>query len=145
MPPTAPTPSPRDLVLFDGVCGLCDRTVRFLLRRDRHGHLLFAPLQGETAATALARHGISEEVRSLVFLTGWGSPEEAAHVRSAGALRALAALGGFWRFLAAFLRLVPRTLRDAAYDFIARRRYRWFGRFDRCRLPPANERERFLP
>jgi predicted DCC family thiol-disulfide oxidoreductase YuxK len=134
----------QQLVLYDGVCGLCDRTVQFLLAEDRHQALTFAPLQGDTAAGLLARHGVRDELRSVVFVQDRGIPRERALVRSTGALAILAALGGCWR-VASWLRVVPRPLRDALYDWIGRHRYGWWGRLDACRLPAPEWHSRFLP
>jgi predicted DCC family thiol-disulfide oxidoreductase YuxK len=135
----------RHLVLYDGVCGLCDRTVQLLLRADRRGVLTFAPLQGETAPAILRRHAIGDALQSLVLIRDPGTDGETAFTRSRAAFRIGAALGGLWRVLAWARFVVPRPLADRAYDFVAARRYRWFGRFDACRLPEPGVRERFLP
>lgn len=134
----------RQLVLFDGECGLCDRTVQALLRIDRQGVLTFAPLQGDTAARVRSRWRLPEELSSLIYVRDFGAPGEQPLFRSDAVLGLLSRLGGIWR-LAAPLRWLPRGLRDRAYDFIARRRYRWFGRREACRLPSPAERARFLP
>jgi predicted DCC family thiol-disulfide oxidoreductase YuxK len=129
--------SGRQLVLFDGVCALCHRTVQFLLTEDRAARLQFAPLQGAAAQPILRRHQLNEApLRSLVFVESAGSDLERIHVKSDAVLRALAALGGFWQVVS-WLRLVPRPVRDAAYDVIARNRYRWFGTQESCLLPTA--------
>ncbi len=134
-------------MLYDGHCGLCDRSVRWLLQRDRNAMLRFAPLQGETAGPILARFAIPADgdFRTMLVVNDPGTPEERLRVRSDGALAALAALGGGWRFVAGIARIVPRFLRDAVYDVVAARRLRWFGRLDACRIPTAAERTRFLP
>jgi len=135
------------LVLYDGYCGLCDRSVRWLVEADRRAVLRFAPLQGETAAPILARHGIpaTQEFRTMLTVENPGAPNERIHTRSDGALAALAVVGGRWAGLARAARRVPRLLRDAVYDFVARHRFRWFGRLDACRIPTPAERARFLP
>jgi predicted DCC family thiol-disulfide oxidoreductase YuxK len=134
----------RPLLLYDGVCGLCDRTVQFLLARDARGRLAFAPLQGPTAAAARARLGFPAELSTVVLITDPGTPAERAHLCSDAVLRALEGLGGAWR-LAAVLRIVPRALLDPLYGLVARHRYRWFGRFESCRLPDPAQADRFLP
>ena len=145
---TPMTPSPdhagRQLILYDGFCGLCDRSVQFLLRRDRAAVFAFAALQGETAAAIRGRHPGLEGADSMVLVRDAGGPGEQVLVRSSAALHALGALGGFWRLIS-WLRIVPRPLRDAVYDAIAKRRYRWFGKFDSCRLPAPDQAARFLP
>lgn len=161
-PPAEPT-TPPPLVLFDGVCGLCDRTVQLLLRLDRHQRLRFAPLQGPTAAAVFACHAMATDLVSIVFVPQWpppgvagpgprlgeggadpAGPAAAPRLRSAAVLGILAAIGGGWGVVAGLGRLLPRRLGDALYDAIAARRYRWFGRRDSCRLPTAAERSRFL-
>lgn len=129
---------PPYVTFFDGVCNLCSGAVNFLLDHDRAGRLRFAPLQGPTFAALAGEHPELRGVDSFVLWDG-----ARAHVRSSAALRAAAALGGPWRAFTLLL-AVPRPLRDAVYDFVARRRYRWFGRRDACRLPTPELRARFL-
>jgi predicted DCC family thiol-disulfide oxidoreductase YuxK len=126
------------IAFFDGVCNLCNRSVDFLIRHDRRGVLRFAPLQGTTFAEVARGHPELAGTDSFVLAEGGR-----LHVRSTAALRAAMAMGGAWRLCAAFL-LVPRPLRDRVYDFVARRRYRWFGRRETCRLPTPDLRVRFL-
>lgn len=127
------------LVLFDGVCTLCNASVRFLLRRDRTGRLRYASLQSEVGRTRLAALGLPPDYSdSIVFIE-----EGRALIRSAAALRLLAYLRGPWPLLRVAV-LIPAAGRDALYDFIARGRYRWFGRLDDCPLPRPEWRERFL-
>lgn len=137
-------PSHGPLLLFDGGCALCHRTVRFLLRADRRGALRFAPLDGETAAALAVRWPQIGDADSVVLVS---SPEGEPRValRSAAVIGALRLAGGPWRLAASLLALVPRPLRDVAYDFVARRRQRWFGRYPSCPPPPAAWRDRFLP
>jgi predicted DCC family thiol-disulfide oxidoreductase YuxK len=142
--PTPPAPEP-PVLLFDGLCGFCDHAVQFVLARDRHARLRFAPLQGEFARGVLARHPELAGVDSLVLVErDAATGEERTFVRTDGALRVAHHLGGAWR-LTALLRVVPRGLRDLAYDAFARVRYRVFGRHDACRLPAPGQRARFLP
>ena len=133
-----------NLVLYDGVCGLCNRTVRFLIRIDRRQRLCFAPLQGPTAARLAERHRFATDVRTLVYVRDFGLKDERSHVRSEAVLRIFADVGGLWSALL-LLRVVPRALRDLVYDWIARHRYRWFGKYDSCPLPSPEQRARFLP
>ena len=127
------------LIYYDGLCGLCDRFVRFVVARDRRGRFRFAPLQGSTARARLPSLLEPESSRTVIL-----EDDGRFRVRSDAALAVLAGLGGAWR-AAALLRVVPRPLRDAVYDFVARHRLRWFGRREECRLPGPEERERFLP
>ncbi len=137
------SPSP-NLVLYDGVCGLCNKLVRFLLRADRRAVLCFAPLQGPTAARLAERHGFGLDVKTMVYVRHFGLKDERAYLRSDAVLRVLADLGGVWWLLSG-LRAVPRSLRDPVYEFVARNRYRWFGKYDSCPLPSPEQRARFLP
>lgn len=127
------------VVYYDGLCGLCDRAVQFLLVRDRAARLRFAPLQGATAQASLP-----EALRTPPLATLFVVRDGEVLTRSTAALAALGALGGGWGIMACALSVVPRVLRDATYDAISRRRVAWFGRLESCRLPAQAERERFL-
>lgn len=131
------------VLLYDGLCGFCDGTVQFVLRRDPGGALRFAPLQGSTAAGILERHPGLRGVDSLVLVRNEGGNETAA-VRSEAVLGIASYLGGAWKLTAVF-RIVPRPLRDWAYALFARFRYRLFGRYDSCPVPTPDVRSRFLP
>lgn len=128
------------IVLFDGVCGLCDGFITWLLQRDQAAVFRVAPLQGETAARYVSPQRASDPASWAIVLV----EDDAVFERSDAILRIATRLGG-WAQLAAPLRLVPRVLRDAAYGVIARNRYRWFGQRDTCRLPTPALRDRFLP
>jgi predicted DCC family thiol-disulfide oxidoreductase YuxK len=132
------------VLLYDGVCGLCNRTVQFTLRHDHAGRFRFAPLQGSFARKALARYGKNAgDLDSVYVLADFGRPTEKLLARSDAILYVLGTIGGIWR-LSALGYLVPRPVRSRVYDFIARRRYRWFGRYDSCVLPAAAQRKRFI-
>jgi predicted DCC family thiol-disulfide oxidoreductase YuxK len=137
------TAPPDHVLLFDGECGFCDGAVRWLLARDPRRRLHFAPLQGETAAALRARHPEIPRDPDTVVLVERGPGGERVHLRSQAVLRTLALLESPWRH-AAWLRVLPRRLLDAGYRAFARRRYRWFGRLDACRVPAPEERARFL-
>lgn len=130
-------------VYYDGECGFCHRGVQFLLKEDPAGAALrFAPLQGASFAAAVPESERARLPDSIVVRDADG----AILTRSAAALRIGAALGGYWRPLAALGRLLPRPLRDAAYDWIAARRKRWFAKPDgHCPLLSAEQRARFDP
>ena len=128
------------LLLYDGVCALCNGAVTFVLRRDRRGLIRFAPLQGSTAAALIEHRPALAAVDSMV----WIEPQGGAAIRSDAAIAIGRYLGGFWGSLASLARIIPRPLRDAVYDLVARLRYRLFGRYDACPIPPAEHRSRFL-
>ena len=132
------------VILYDGLCGLCDWTIRFVLQRDRGGIFCFAALQSPVAREVLARHGIRETQSETFYLVqDFGLASERVLGKSSAVLCLLSRLGGGWR-LAAVARVLPKSLRDWVYDAIARRRYRIFGKYDACPLPDAAHRHRFL-
>lgn len=127
------------VVFYDGDCGLCDRSVKLLIKLDKAHQLRYATLQGETATRIMgAPQGPSE---------GWAIKlldEEGLHDGSTAALRSAMHAGGVGK-LGAFFLWVPRFIRDGVYRWIARNRYRWFGTVDACLLPSAGLRKQFLP
>lgn len=143
------------ILLYDGVCGLCNRMVQFILRRDRDGIFRFASLQRALASRVLTRHGASAADLDTVYvvvpvdptkasLSGEGRQAEVLLARSDAVLFVLRRLGGVWRFGALLLQLLPRALRDSGYRLIATNRYRIFGRYDTCLMPTEASRARFL-
>jgi predicted DCC family thiol-disulfide oxidoreductase YuxK len=132
------------VILYDGVCALCNRLNGFVLARDPDGWFRFASLQGALAREILTRHGRDpRDLDTLYVVLDPGRPGERLLRKSDAALWILRELGGAWRMTAA-LRLVPRSLRDRGYDVVARTRYRLFGRYDACPLPDPRHRSRFL-
>lgn len=131
------------LLVFDGVCNLCNGFVRFLLERDAAGRLTFTTCQSEAGAEIMRRAGIDPLDPASVVLEVDRNGGRQTYVYSDASLLAIAALGGGWR-LVLLARLIPKFLRDPAYRFVARRRYRWFGRSDRCQVPDPRWAGRFL-
>ena len=133
------------VVLYDGVCGLCNRLVRFILRRDRGGIFRFASLQSALAAGILARHGAdARDLDTVYVVVNCDEAGELLLARSDAVLFVLGRLGGVWAAGSFLFKLLPRAVRDFAYNAIARRRYRIFGRSDKCILPAPGNRDRFL-
>ncbi|MDJ0365213.1 thiol-disulfide oxidoreductase DCC family protein [Hymenobacter sp. H14-R3] len=131
-------------ILFDGVCNLCNGFVQFIIRHDPQGRFRFAALQSETGQALLAAHGQPPTAAQLaspdsVILLEGGQ----LYSHSAAVLRIARRLGGPWR-LAAVGGLLPQRWRDGLYRFVARHRYRWFGRQESCWLPTPELRARFL-
>lgn len=126
------------VIVFDGYCNLCNGWVSFLLSRDREHRFRFATLQGPAGQEVLRGAGESSSGQSVVLVQNGR-----AYTRSGAALRILKLLGPPWS-VAQVLLLIPGPIRDLVYDLIARNRYRWFGRRAECRVPTAEERERFL-
>ena len=129
------------IVFFDGVCGVCNRFVDFLLVKDVGEVFKVSPLQGDTAKARLsADHQVtSKDPESVVLLD-----EGIEYERSEAILRICYRLGGIWKVFCVF-KIVPKSLRDWVYRGIAKNRYRWFGKRDACRIPTPAERTRFLP
>lgn len=137
----APIRSPYAVVLFDGVCNLCNRAVNFIIAHDPDGYFRFAALQSEAGAALLRRYGrvlTSSEPDSVVLV-------EADRVfdLSTAALRIARRLRGPWKLLWVLI-AIPRPIRDAVYRWIARHRYRWFGQASACRVPTPELQARFL-
>jgi predicted DCC family thiol-disulfide oxidoreductase YuxK len=132
------------VVLYDGDCGVCSSGVQLILRRERLHTLRFAALGGDFGLALLERHPELRGVDSLLWVeTGVGGTPERVFVRSDAVFHAAAYLGGPWRMVGIF-RLVPRRLRDAAYDLFARNRHRIPVGAQSCLRPDAELRERFL-
>lgn len=136
---------PHPIILYDGVCGLCNRLNQFVLRRDPEGLFRFASLQSPLAARILARHGAKpQDLDTFYVVVNPDQPDEHLWARSDAAIFVLQHLGGFWRLTGFVARRVPKFLRDLGYRIIARNRYRIFGRSDICFLPSPQHRELFL-
>jgi predicted DCC family thiol-disulfide oxidoreductase YuxK len=138
-------PSGTTIVFYDGVCGLCNRLNQFLLPRDRHARIRFAPLQSQTAGQTLARYGQdASDLDTVYVLAGWKTADERLLARSQAILHTLSLLGGGWAALARVGSIIPVSVADPIYRLVARNRYRIFGKFETCKLPPPEWRERFL-
>lgn len=127
------------IVFYDGLCALCNEYVRWSLRHDSKRRLLFAALDSAHGTRLRRAFPATRDVDSIVVRDG-----DRVFVKSDAILAIARQFGGLWWLAAGLLRIVPRPLRDWGYDFIARRRYKWFGQFDACPLPPADARDRFL-
>jgi len=133
------------ILLYDGVCGLCNRLVQLILRRDRSDVFRFASLQSPLAARILARHGAKPNDLDTVYIAlSYELRNECLLSRSDAVVFVLKQPPGLWRFAAFFIQLIPKFLRDAAYGVVARNRYRIFGRSEVCPLPRDQDRTRFL-
>lgn len=131
------------VLLYDGVCGVCNWGVRTLLRLDPNGDLRFAALDSDFAKAIIDRHPDIQNVDSVVFVDAPGRPAERVAVRSGAMLQVADYLGGPWKLLKVG-RIVPVPLRDWLYDRFADIRYRVFGKYDSCPLPSPQVRARFL-
>jgi len=128
------------VIVFDGVCVLCNGWVRFLLRHDRRARYRFAAMQGESGRALLSAHGLdADDPVSFLLIEGG-----AAWTETDAIIRVLSGLGGVWR-VAGLLRILPSALRNGLYRWFARNRYRIFGRYEQCALPAPEQATRFLP
>lgn len=126
------------LVLFDGVCNLCNGFVQFLIRQDKRDQLTFGSLQGSIAQQLLAQNGINNYLSSIVYIRNGK-----LYQRSSAALSILKDVGGWW-WLTQIFWIVPRPIRDMFYNWVGRNRYRWFGKRQSCMVPCPELQKRFL-
>ena len=140
----------RLLVMFDGHCGFCNASVRWLVRRDRRDRLRFVALESVSAAPVLARHEVGGSMargsipETILVVRNTGGAAESVLVRSDAVVALLRELPRPWPWVGVALRLIPRAVRDLGYRLVARWRYRIWGRLESCPMPSAEERERFL-
>jgi predicted DCC family thiol-disulfide oxidoreductase YuxK len=127
------------VLLFDGVCNLCNASVQWVLQRDRKGIFQFAALQSETGQQLLQQFGFDPSTFNTVVLVDG----DRIYTRSDAALEVAVRLGWPWRLMGVFF-MVPRFLRNGVYNWIARNRYRWFGQSDACMLPRPEWKSRFI-
>ncbi|CAN5655041.1 thiol-disulfide oxidoreductase DCC family protein [soil metagenome] len=132
------------LVLYDGVCGLCNALNQFLLKRDQKDHFRFASLQSRFAASLLERYDISAvDLDTVYVVVDYGQSGERLLARSDAILHVLGQLGGVWSLLRV-ARALPESLRDRLYNLVARNRYRVFGKYEVCLMPEGKYRRKFL-
>jgi predicted DCC family thiol-disulfide oxidoreductase YuxK len=132
------------LVLYDGVCGLCNRLLQFLLRHDHRRVFRFAALQSHVGRTIVERSGGNPgDLNSFYVVADYQTAASRVYTRSNAALFVAGELGWPWK-AARCMRFVPAGMRDRAYDVVAKSRYRLFGRYDRCRIPSPESRSRFI-
>ena len=134
----------RALLLYDGVCALCNGVVKFLMKRDGADRFRFAPLQSELGREMLTRFDIHSFPDGVVLITGALTPAERIYRRSDAVQKSLQLLDAPWKQLGKALNVIPRFLREWGYGVIARYRYRLFGRYNACPLPSPEQRSRLL-
>jgi predicted DCC family thiol-disulfide oxidoreductase YuxK len=127
------------IILFDGVCNLCNTSVTFVIQRDKKDVFRFAALQEEAGQALQSKHDINPaEIDSIILIDG-----EKAYTKSTAALRIAKELGGAYSLLYGFI-IVPRFIRNWVYDYIAKNRYKWYGQKESCMIPTAELRNKFL-
>jgi predicted DCC family thiol-disulfide oxidoreductase YuxK len=127
------------VILFDGVCNLCNGSVLFILNRDPSGIFRFAPLQSETGKNLLSKFVLPNDKFDSIILV----ENNEYYLRSTAALKILQRLGALWKTVYVFM-LVPRPVRDYIYDIVARNRYKWYGKRAECMIPSSDIESRFL-
>jgi predicted DCC family thiol-disulfide oxidoreductase YuxK len=128
-----------DIILFDGVCNLCNDAVDFIIKRDRKNHFKFTSLQDNVTQRLLKEYNIKEGyLDSIILIRG-----NQIFYKSRAALEISKKLSGIWPLLYSFI-ILPSFLRDPIYDWIANNRYKWFGKKETCRLPSEDEKSKFL-
>ncbi|MEO6722773.1 MAG: thiol-disulfide oxidoreductase DCC family protein [Ferruginibacter sp.] len=127
------------IILFDGVCNLCNGAVNFVIKKDKKSRLKLGAIQSEQGQDLLKNYGLStSEMNTFIFIEN-----EKAYTRSIAALKVSKYLGGLWPMFYGFI-IVPKFIRDGIYNWIAKNRYNWFGRKDQCMMPTPEVRQRFL-
>lgn len=139
-----PESTPNPIVLYDGVCGLCNGAVQFLLKRDRHDRLRFASLQSDFAGTLLQRHGVDHQDLDTVYVVlDQGEANETLLAKGDAFLEFAKVIGGIWSVVR-IGRIIPRPIRNWLYDFVARHRYQVFGKYEACMLPDPRHKHKFI-
>lgn len=129
----------KPIILFDGVCNLCDSAVQFIIRRDKKNTFLFASLQSEMGQRILAQYNFpGDELNSFILVEN-----NKAYTRSTGALKVVKKLKGLWPLLYGFM-IVPKFIRNWVYNWVGRNRYKWFGKKEECMIPTPELKARFL-
>jgi len=127
------------LILFDGICNLCNSSVQYIIKHDEQALFSFASLQSDFGKQQLASHGLlPEQLDSIVYIHG-----NQRYVKSTAALKIAKRLDGPVKFLYAFI-IIPAPIRDIVYNWIARNRYKWFGKQQHCMLPTSDTKKRFV-
>lgn len=127
------------IILFDGVCNLCNSSVNFIIDNDKRNVFKFASLQSETGSELMKKHNLtSKDIDSVILIDA-----DRAYIKSDAALRIAAELGGIYKLIS-YLRFIPKFIRDFFYDIIAKNRYKWFGKKDTCRIPTPELKSKFL-
>jgi len=131
------------ILLYDGVCGFCNSTVQLIIKHDKKKTMHFAAIQSAFAQRLFEHHPLLKEIDSLILIDQTDPAKELLFIRSTGALVVAGYLGGWWNIFQ-ITWIIPRSVRDFAYDLFAKYRYSLFGKYDSCLLPPAEVRSRFI-
>ncbi len=137
--PDLALPTQHPVVLFDGVCNLCESSVQMIIKKDARGKFRFASLQSEVGQAYLQKFNRStEDLDTVILVEG-----ERHYTKSSAALRVIKGFKGAWPLLYGFI-IVPKFIRDGVYSYIARNRYKWYGKKNQCMMPTPELKARFL-
>jgi len=128
----------KKIILFDGMCTFCNRSVQFIIHHDPHEHFLFASLQSDIGQHLLREHSIPESEDSLILME-----QNSYYTQSTAVLTIARHLNGLFPLLYILI-IIPRSIRNLVYRYIANNRYKWFGKRTSCKIPTTKEKKRFL-
>lgn len=131
----------KKIILFDGVCNLCNSSVQFVIKRDKRDIFRFAPLQSDIGKKMIDERGIDTSTVDSIILI---EPKIAYYTKSSAAIEIANDLGGIWKLFNVFTYILPVSMRDWVYDFIARNRYKWFGKKESCMIPTPEMTAKFI-
>lgn len=131
----------KKIILFDGVCNLCNSSVQFVIKRDKRDIFRFAPLQSDIGKKMIDERGIDTSTVDSIILI---EPKIAYYTKSSAAIEIANDLGGIWKLFNVFTYILPLSMRDWVYDFIARNRYKWFGKKESCMIPTPEMTAKFI-
>lgn len=129
----------KSIILFDGVCNLCNSSVTFVIKRDKKNYFIFSSLQSDAAKDILLQCGIKKNDLNTIILVDRG----VVYSKSTAILKIVKKLNGPWKFFYIFI-ILPKSFRDTIYDHVAKNRYRWFGKRKECMVPTEDLKNRFL-
>jgi len=133
-------PKDKKIILFDGVCNLCDATVQFIIKRDRKDIFRFVPIQSDLGQQIIQHIGIDTSKTDSIILY---EPGKAYYYKAQAALKIATALGGIFKLMGIF-NILPNRLSNSVYDYVAKNRYKWYGKKDECMIPTTQMRAKFL-
>lgn len=129
----------QSIIIFDGVCNFCNKSINFIIKRDQKSNFLFTPIQNESAQELMKKHNINNKsIDTLILIKG-----EKCFLRSDAVFEIIKELSGYWYLFGVF-RIVPLSMRDYCYNFISNNRYKFFGKKDSCMIPTTELQKRFL-
>lgn len=133
-------PKNKQIILFDGVCNLCNASINYVIDRDHRDIFRFVSLQSDLGQTIQRYLGIAEDNLDSIILY---IPKEAYYTKSSAALKVMKEFKGLWKLMQVFT-IIPKSIRNLVYDFVAKNRYKWYGKQEHCRIPTPELKAKFL-